>query len=96
LISQPSRSRFAVVRSAETSEPAFASVTQNAPSAGCSGVPNIFGAHASVCSAVPLAAKAASGRPVPKIPSVMPAQPHADSSSAIGIINPESSCPTCM
>jgi hypothetical protein len=46
--------RLAVVRSADTSEPAFGSVTHSAPTLGSSGVPNMRGAHLVSCSGVPL------------------------------------------
>ncbi len=48
-----SPSRFAVVRSPLTSDPAFGSVTQSAPTFGSSGVPNICGAHVKSWSGVP-------------------------------------------
>ncbi len=50
---QASPSRRAVVRRAETSEPAPDSVTHSAPRAGRSAVPKIRGAHVASCSGVP-------------------------------------------
>jgi hypothetical protein len=91
---QSSPSRTARVRSEETSEPAPGSVTQKAPTLGSAGVPNSSGAQRATCAGVPEAIIATSGRPLPKMPSEMPAQPQQSSSTSNGCRMPESSSPT--
>ena len=90
---QSSPSRTARVRRLETSEPAPGSVTANAPTLGSAGVPNSSGVQRVTCSGVPLAIRATSGSPLPKMPREMPAQPQQSSSTSSGWRMPVSSSP---
>ena len=81
-------SYFAVVRMAETSEPASGSEAQNAATFGSSAVPKHCGIHSPICSGVPWPKIAATARPVPMIAMPMPASPQNSSSLTIGICRP--------
>ena len=90
---QSSPSRTARVRRLETSDPAPGSVTANAPTLGSAGVPNSSGVQRATCSGVPLAIRATSGSPLPKMAREMPAQPQQSSSTSSGWRMPVSSSP---
>ena len=84
-------SYLAVVRIAETSEPASGSEAQKAPSLTSSGVPKHCGIHSPICSGVPCPKIAATASEVPMIAMPMPASPQNSSSLAIGSVSPVSS-----
>ena len=84
-------SYLAVVRIAETSEPASGSEAQKAPSLTSSGVPKHCGIHSPICSGVPCPKIAATASEVPMIAMPMPASPQKSSSLAIGSVRPVSS-----
>lgn len=86
--SRVASSKRARVRMAPTSDPASGSEEQNAPSFGSSAVPNISGSHWPSCSGVPLPARAAAARPVPRIDSAMPASPQNSSSNTVSMPMP--------
>ncbi len=68
-------SYLAVVRIAETSEPASGSDEQNAATFGSSGVPKHCGTHSASWSGVPLPKIAATASEVPKIDMPIPRRP---------------------
>ena len=76
-------SYFAVVRSAETSEPASGSEEQNAATAGSSTVPKHCGIHSAICSGAPWPKIAATASEVPMIAIPIPPSPQKSSSFAI-------------
>ena len=76
------------VRNDDTSEPASASLTQNAATCRSSSVPKHCGTHSPICSGVPLPRMPDTPSVVPRIASVMPASPHASSSEIIGNVMP--------
>ena len=84
-------SYLAVVRIAETSEPASGSEAQKAPTLTSSGVPKHCGIHSPICSGVPCPKIAATASEVPMIAMPMPASPQKSSSLAIGSVSPVSS-----
>ena len=84
-------SYLALVRIAETSEPASGSEEQKAPTAGSSGVPKHCGTHSPSCSGVPWPKIAATAREVPMIAIPIPASPQKSSSVVIGRVSPVSS-----
>ena len=88
-------SYLAVVRIAETSEPASGSDEQNAATFGSSGVPKHCGTHSASWSGVPLPKIAATASEVPKIDMPMPASPQKSSSLTIGRVRPEGSAQNC-
>ena len=88
-------SYFAVVRTADTSEPAFGSLEQNAATFTSSGVPKQRGIHSPICSPVPWPKIAATPRPVPMIAMPMPASPQKSSSLTIGSVRPVGSAKNC-
>ena len=65
-------SYLAVVRTAETSEPASGSEAQNAATCGSSSVPKHCGIHSPICSGVPWPKIAATASVVPMIDMPMP------------------------
>ena len=71
------------MRRQETSDPAPGSVTPNAPTLGSVGLPNSSGVQLATWSGVPLAIRATRGRPLPKMPREMPAQPQQSSSTSM-------------
>ena len=79
------------MRSDETSEPASGSDTQNAATAGSSGVPKHCGIHSPIWSPVPWPKIAATASEVPMIAMPMPASPQNSSSLTIGSVRPLSS-----
>jgi len=87
--------RMARVFIEETSEPASGSVTQNAPSAGFSGVPKHAGIQVEIWSGVPWEKMAATGSPVPWIASAIPAQPQVSSSATSAGMMPVPSPKVC-
>jgi hypothetical protein len=54
-------------------------------------VPNIWGSHSPSCSGVPVAAREAAARPVPRMESAMPASPQNISSKTVSIPSPDGS-----
>ena len=84
-------SYLAVVRIAETSEPASGSDEQKAATFGSSAVPKHCGIHSPICSGVPCPKIAATASEVPKIAIPMPASPQNSSSLTIGSVSPVSS-----
>jgi hypothetical protein len=84
-------SYLAVVRIAETSDPASGSDEQNDPTAGSSSVPKHCGIHSAICSGVPCPKIAATASEVPMIDIPIPASPQKSSSFAIGSWRPEGS-----
>ena len=84
-------SYLAVVRIAETSEPASGSEAQKAATLGSSAVPKHCGIHSPICSGVPCPKIAATASEVPMIAMPMPASPQNSSSLTIGSVRPVSS-----
>ena len=84
-------SYLAVVRIAETSEPASGSDAQKAATLGSSAVPKHCGIHSPSCSGVPCPKIAATASEVPKMLMPMPASPQKSSSLTIGSVRPVSS-----
>ncbi len=79
------------MRSAETSEPASGSETQNAATAGSASVPKHCGIHSPICSPVPWPKIAATASELPMIAIPIPASPQNSSSLTIGSVSPLSS-----
>jgi hypothetical protein len=88
-------SYLAVVRIAETSEPASGSDEQNAATFGSSGLPKHCGIHSAICSGLPWPKIAATASEVPMIDMPMPASPQNSSSLTIGICRPDWSNQNC-
>ena len=84
-------SNFAVVRTPETSEPAFGSEAQKAATLTSSGVPKHRGIHSPICSFEPCPKIAATASAVPMIDMPMPASPQKSSSFTSGRPSPEGS-----
>ncbi len=84
-------SYLAVVRIADTSEPASGSEAQKAATLTSSALPKHCGIHSPICSGVPCPKIAATASEVPMIAMPMPASPQNSSSLAIGIVSPVSS-----
>ncbi len=81
-------SNLAVVRIADTSDPASGSEEQNAATFGSSTVPKQRGIHSPICSPVPWPASAATASAVPMIDMPIPASPQNSSSLTIGSVSP--------
>ena len=81
-------SYFAVVRRADTSEPASGSETQNDATCGSSTVPKHCGMNSPICSGVPDPKIEATASDVPMMAMPMPASPQKSSSLAIAIVRP--------
>ena len=84
-------SYLALVRIAETSEPASGSEAQKEATLGSSALPKHCGIHSPICSGVPCPKIAATASEVPMIAMPMPASPQKSSSLAIGSVRPVSS-----
>ncbi len=82
-------SYLAVVRIAETSEPASGSEEQKAATLGSSCSPKQRGIHSAICSGVAWPKIAATASEVPMIDIPIPASPQKSSSLTIGICRPD-------
>ena len=93
--SSEASSYLALVRIAETSEPASGSEEQKAATFGSSALPKHCGIHSPICSPVPCPKIAATASEVPMIDIPIPASPQNSSSLAIGRVRPLSSAQNC-
>ena len=87
--SSAASSYLALVRIAETSEPASGSEEQKEATLGSSGVPKQRWIHSAICSGVPWPKIAATASEVPMIDIPIPASPQNSSSLTIGRVRPD-------
>ena len=93
--SSAASSYLALVRSAETSDPASGSDEQKAATLGSSAVPKHCWIHSAICSGVPWPKIAATASDVPMIDIPIPASPQNTSSLTIGSVRPDWSNQNC-